>query len=53
MKRCVKIDVGGRRGYKTKTGIRNKDFVSVMKEYIQDEECVEFHMETYLDKLLL
>lgn len=49
MKKTIQVDVGGRRGYKTRTGIRNKDFVSLMKEYTIDEDGVSFLMETYLD----
>lgn len=49
MNQTVKVDVGGKRGYKVRTKIKNKDFVSIMQEYTVDNDGVTFRAETYLD----
>lgn len=49
MKQAVKVDVGGRQGYKLKTKIKNKDFVSIIREYLIEEDGVTFRTQTYLD----
>ena len=49
MKQTVKVDVGGKRGYKLRSKIRNRDFVSIIREYVIDDDGVTFLAETYLD----
>ena len=49
MNSTVKVDVGGKRGYKVRTKIKNKDFVSIMQEYTVDNDGITFRAETYLD----
>lgn len=49
MNQTFKVDVGGKRGYKIRTKVRNKDFVSIMKEYTVTEDSICFTAETYLD----
>ena len=49
MSRVVKVDVGGKTGYKVRTKIKNKDFVSIMREYTVNDDSVMFLADTYLD----
>ena len=49
MKQTVKVDVGGKRGYKLRTKIDNRDFVSIIREYVIEDDGVTFLTETYLD----
>lgn len=49
MKQSFKVDVGEKRGYKVRTKIKNKDFVSIIREYTVDDDRVTFLTETYLD----
>lgn len=48
MKRIIKVDTGDKKGYQVRTKIRDKDFVSIMRQYIVDEDSVTFLTETYL-----
>lgn len=49
MKQAVKVDVGEKHGYKLKTKVKNKDFVSIVYEYVVDDDSVTFLTKTYLD----
>lgn len=49
MNQTVKVDVGGKKGYKVRTKIKNCDFVSIMKEYTITDNGIRFLAETYLD----
>lgn len=48
MKRIVNVDVGGKRGYKIQTKIKDRDFVSIMRQYRIDEDSITFYAETYM-----
>ena len=49
MKRAVSVNVGEKQGYKVKTKVKNKDFVSIIYKYIVDTDGVTFFTKTYLD----
>ena len=49
MEKTVKVDVGDKKGYKVQNRIKNKDFVSIMRQYTVDEQEIVFLADTYLD----
>ena len=49
MKQAVKVDVGGKRGYKLRTKTDHRDFVSIIREYVIEDDGVTFLTETYLN----
>ncbi|MGN0202985.1 MAG: TIM-barrel domain-containing protein [Coprococcus sp.] len=49
VEKTVKVDVGDKKGYKVQNRVKNKDFVSIMRQYTVDAYGVVFLTDTYLD----
>lgn len=48
MKTIVNVDVGTKKGYHVPSRVKNRDFVSIMRQYFIEEDSVSFLTETYL-----
>lgn len=48
MKTIINVDVGDKKGYHVPSRVKDRDFVSIMRQYSIDEDHVTFLAETYL-----
>lgn len=47
--RIVQVDVGNKRGYRVQTSNKNKDFISIIRQYMVEDDNVTFLTQTYLN----